>query len=197
MAPPTSAPKTKSGRSIALVLVGTVLLVLLAWSVIHRSNEGPAIPLPRIAGTCQLGVSYLQLKSTFPSMQLRPFNNDPDFKIASLKEKDHLPENLTGLDLIFYKNTLFFVSQQWETPVASKDLDAWASQYRRWVKEGGGKLQSLRDNASLREWNFQDTSTEMILRELKYNNRTERWQDLRDGANAEAQKAFEKYRIDT
>jgi len=194
-APAPTSPKVSSRKILADIL-GAAVLLFLVWIGIHRISEGPKIPLPRVAAACPLGASYLEMKSRFPKIELRSYNNDPDFKIASLKTQDGLPENLTGLDLIFFRNTLFFVSQVWETPNPQKDLDVWAHQYRRWLKEGDGKLQALGENATLREWNFRDPSTEMILRELKYNNRTEHWQDLRDGANVEGQKAFAKHRID-
>jgi hypothetical protein len=193
--PAPASPKV-SNRKILAVILGAAVLLFLVWIGIHRISEGPKTPLPRVAASCPLGASYLEMKSRFPKIVLRSYNNDPDFKIASLKTQDGLPENLTGLDLIFFRNTLFFVSQVWETPNPQKDLDVWAHQYRRWLKEGDGKLQALGENATLREWNFRDPSTEMILRELKYNNRTEHWQDLRDGANVEGQKAFAKHRID-
>jgi hypothetical protein len=193
---PTPVPSKTSSRKVVAAIIGSVLLLFLVWLGLHSFDEGPKTPLPRVAATCPLGASYEQIKALFPKIDLRSYNDDPDFKIASLKSKDKLPENLTGLDLIFFKGTLFFVSQVWETPNPQKDLDVWAHQYRRWLRKGDGNLQSLGENATLREWNFHDPSTEMILRELKYNNRTEHWQDLRDGANIEGQKAFAKHRID-
>jgi len=195
---PTTPPPAKSGpgKKIAAALVAAALIGFFAWTILHHADEGPNIPLPRLAAACQLGASYDQVKKMLPKIDLRTYNNDPDFKIATLKPTDGLPDNLVGLDLIFFKQTLFFVSQQWEKTDPQKDPDAWSTQFRRWKKEGSGVLQSLGGNATLREWSFLDPSTEMIIRELKYNNKTEYWQDLRDAANAEGQRAFAKHRID-
>jgi hypothetical protein len=191
-----ATPKGMPGRKVWLGILGGVIVLYTAWIAVHRLNEGPKTPLPRQAAAVSFGQSFDQVKAIVPQAELHPYNNDPDFKIASLKKAEELPAGLTGLDLIFYQGSLFFISQQWEQPDGQKDLDAWAKTYRRWLKEGGGKLQSLGDGATLREWYFQDTGTEMILRELKFKDRTEHWQDIRDGANQEAQKAFAKYRID-
>jgi len=191
----TDSPK-KGSKTLPLLLLGAALLGLVLFVLLKKPDQGPEIPLPRVAAACQLGAPRVELEKALPKMKLRPYNNDPDFKIVSLKAQDGLTGDLTALDLIFFKDTLFFVSQQWSTTDPQKDMEALAHEYRRWAKAGSGQPQNLGEGATLREWRFQDASTEMLLRELTYNERVERWQDLRDGTNAEAVKAFEKYRID-
>lgn len=190
------APSGGSGKKIVLGFLALALLSVLLWAVLHRADAGPKVPLPREGAACHLGESYLTVLNQYPRLKTHPFNNDEEFQIASLKDDDGLPEGVTGADLIFYKNTLFFISTQTES-AALLNPDTLAQQFRRWVKPGSGTLQNMGGNATLREWNFRDDATEMILRELKYNDKAQYWQDLRDGANADGQKAFEKYRIDS
>lgn len=128
---------------------------------------------------------------------LRPFNNDPDFGIATII-------NLTGLsgassmDVLFYKNQLYFISTLWEEDLAKQlPFPDWVKQYRRWSLASNGSGENLGSDVLLKEWHFKDQQTEMTLRDLNYSGKLQRWQDLRDGANTAAQGAFAKYRLDS
>ena len=126
---------------------------------------------------------------------LRPFNNDPLFGITTLNAQTGLSD-ASSMDLLFFKGRLYFISAMWEGDNAKKvTVDDWVHQFRRWIKPSAG-TESLGNDVSLKEWHFKDDATEMTLRDLNYNGKLQRWQDLRDGSNAEAQAAFQKYRLD-
>lgn len=141
------------------------------------------------------------LKKSLPQLQraLRSFNNDPQFGITTLKTSDGL-KGSTTVDLIFYLPTqkLYFISSMWESgDGASVPVEDWAHQYRRWKKGNSGSAENLGNNVILKEWNFVDDQTEMVLRSLDYSGKVQKWQDLRDAANEAAQNAFAKYRLET
>ena len=141
-----------------------------------------------------------KLRKKLPGMEntLRPFNDDPNFGIATL-----LPQSgLTGastVDVLFYLPTrkLYFISAMWQGDDAKGiPLEDWAHQYRRWTQASGGP-EPLGGDVQLKEWHFNDGPTEMTLRDLKYSDHSQRWQDIRDASNDAAQTAFAKYRLET
>jgi hypothetical protein len=74
-------------------------------------------------------------------------------------------------------------------------LKEWTAEYRRWNSHGADS-EPLGDKVILKEWHFVDPQTEMTLRDLNYPDHLQRWQEIRDASNAEAQAAFAKYRLD-
>ncbi len=194
----TGSVKSGQGKSGKLwpILLGLAILGLLGWGLLSKIAQGPKTPLPREAFGIKLGSSSKDAQQAIPKLVLRPYNNDPDFKIVSMKASEGIPTGLTSLDLIYYKDQLFFISQQWDGKSTGVNLDAMAHDFRRWSRKGAGNPQSLGEGASLREWYFSDGGAEMILRELKYNDQVQTWQDLRDASNPDAVAAFAKYRID-
>ncbi|HVM32243.1 MAG TPA: hypothetical protein VMU88_03850 [bacterium] len=190
-------------RAWVLGLLGLLLLVaaLGMAGVWQNLFAGPNIPLPRQNGALALGMPESQVLQFYPTAKkkLRPFNNDPAFQIADLGASDHLAAGLSSISLLFFKGQLYYVSVLWDGAAAqSIPLDDWVHQYRRWNLKGsvGHQNQVMGDKINLQEWNFSDSKTEMTLRDLNYDGKSQRWQDLRDASNAEAQAAFAKYRLD-
>jgi hypothetical protein len=182
--------------------LGFILLIVLGtgvWSTgfIQEAFAGPKIPLPRQVTEFSLGMSEDQILEKHPAVKktIRKFNNDPLFHIVTLSNKDGVAD-VTSMDLLFYKKQLYFISTMWDgdkaKTVAVKD---WAKEYRRWNNHGADS-EPLGDQVQLKEWHFDDKQTEMTLRDLNYPDHVQRWQDLRDASNSEAQAAFAKYRID-
>jgi hypothetical protein len=182
--------------------LGFILLLVVGvgvWStgIIQNAMAGPAIPLPRQTTEFTLGTDEDAILQKYPEIKksVRKFNNDPLFQIVTLTTKDGLT-GASSVDLLFYKKTLYFISTMWDgdnaKTVALKD---WASEYRRWNKRGTDS-EPLGDQVLLKEWHFADPQTEMILRDLNYPDHIQRWQDIRDASNFEAQAAFAKYRLD-
>jgi len=145
----------------------------------------------------QIAKKHSKIRKNLETLRktLRSFNNDPDFGITTLN-------NLTGLsgassmDLLFYKGQLYFISTLWEGDQAKQEpFENWVKEFRRWNRTSNGSGESLGSDVLLKEWHFKDAQTEMTMRDLNYSNHLQRWQDLRDGANAPAQAAFEKYRL--
>jgi hypothetical protein len=183
--------------------LGFILLLVTGvgvWNtgIIQNALAGPAIPLPRQTSEFALGMDEDAIIQKYPQIKksMRKFNNDPLFQIVTLTTKDGLA-GASSVDLLFYKKTLYFVSTMWDgdnaKTVALKD---WASEYRRWNKRGTDS-EPLGDQVLLKEWHFSDSQTEMILRDLNYPDHIQRWQDIRDASNSEAQAAFAKYRLDS
>ncbi|HUO57966.1 MAG TPA: hypothetical protein VMV05_07285 [bacterium] len=138
------------------------------------------------------------LKKKMPEMQraLRPFNNDPLFGITTLNNLNGL-SGASSMDLLFFKNRLYFVSAMWEGAEAqSLPFQDWVRQFRRWNSNARGSEEPLGSDVMLKEWKFSDGPTEMTLRDLNYSGKIQRWQDLRDSSDAEAQAAFAKYRLE-
>ncbi len=161
---------------------------------------GPKIPLPRQAADLSLGMPLQDVlqKYPVPKSKIRPFNNDPEFSIIDLDDKKALGENVSGLELLFYKDQLYFVSTMWDSDKAAKiPLQEWVKQFRRWGHSANSNPESLGDKVLLKEWHFADKQTEMTLRDLNYPDHMQRWQDLRDASNQPAQAAFAKYRLDS
>jgi len=182
--------------------LGFILLLVLGvgvWNtnLVQNALAGPAIPLPRQASEFALGMDEDAIIQKHPEIKksIRKFNNDPLFQIVTLTTKDGLSD-ASSVDLLFYKKTLYFVSTMWDGDKAkSVALKDWASEYRRWNKRGTDS-EPLGDQVLLKEWHFADPQTEMILRDLNYPDHIQRWQDIRDASNSEAQAAFAKYRLD-
>jgi hypothetical protein len=202
-------PKVRSPRlgakSRATVLVLLVLLLISAalWVGGFWQNlfAGPNIPLPRQNGPLSLGMPESQVLQLYPKVQkkLRPFNNDPLFQIADLTASDGIQAGWSTLSLLFFKGQLYYFSVLWDGAAAQTiPLDAWIRQYRRWNPRGnqGQQNQMMGDKINLKEWYFNDQKTEMTLRNLDYDSKSQRWQDLRDASHLEAQAAFAKYRLD-
>lgn len=193
-------PGQWKGKAIAFLFA--LLLFAGIWStgVFKSFFAGPKIPLPRDAGGFSLGMSLDDVLQRFPTAKkkLRPFNNDPDFKIVTLDTAAGVT-GATSVDLLFYlpNSKLYFISATWDGDSANTiPVTEWAHQYRRWTKNGNGVPEPLGNDVTLKEWHFDDTHTEMVLRDLTYTNHLQRWQDIRDSSNDAAQQAFAKYRLD-
>jgi hypothetical protein len=193
----------KKGRMAAWIILVLVLISTALWVGGFWQNlfAGPNIPLPRQTSQLTLGLNLEQVLQLYPGVQkeLRPYNNDPLFRIADLTPSDGLPSNLSGLSVLFFKDQLYYVLSSWEgTAAQAIPVDDWVHQYRRWNLRGGQGEQSqvLGGQNLLREWYFSDSKTEMVLRTMNYENKIQRWQDLRDASNTDAQAAFAKYRLD-
>ncbi|HET9870806.1 MAG TPA: hypothetical protein VFR02_09970 [bacterium] len=190
------------GRSAVLALLALVLVAaaLGAGGLWQDLFAGPKIPLPRQNGPLTLGMPEAQVAQLLPGSRkkLRPFNNDPDFKIADLTSADGLPTGWSTLSLLYYQGRLYYLSVMWNGDAAQAlPFDQWVRQYRRWDRgPQGHQTQSMGAQITLEEWHFTDGSTEMTLRNLGYDGKTQRWQDLRDSSDAAAQAAFSKYRLD-
>ncbi len=179
-----------------------LILLTAIWStgIFKELFAGPKIPLPRQVADLTLGMDMGEVLKKYPAIKkkLRPFNNDPQFKIVTLTTEDGVV-GPASMDLLFFlpNNKLYFVSAMWEADGAkSLPVEEWAKQYRRWNKNNSGNPEPLGNDVLLKEWHFNDTNTEMVLRDLDYANRLQRWEDIRDDANDAAQDAFAKYRLD-
>lgn len=185
------------------VLTGIAVLVLVSgiWStgVIQDRMAGPKTPLPRQNAEFTLGMMKADILAKYPKLKkkLRKFNDDPVFRIVTLEEKDGLT-SAQSVDLIFYKDKLYFISAKWqpENVAQAKTLNDMTHEYRRWSNNRRGDVENLGGQTSLREWRFKDAQTEMIMRDLDDSKTNQWWQDLRDASNTEAQDAFAKYRLD-
>jgi hypothetical protein len=191
-----AAPKWKW---IALGFIFLLVVGVGVWNtgIVQNALAGPAIPLPRQSSEFALGMDEDAIIKNHPEIKktIRKFNNDPLFQIVTLTTKDGLTD-ASSVDLLFYKKTLYFVSTMWDGDKAKNvALKDWASEYRRWNKRGTDS-EPLGDQVLLKEWHFADPQTEMILRDLNYPEHIQRWQDIRDASNSEAQAAFAKYRLD-
>jgi hypothetical protein len=193
-------PKAKAAvlTLLALLLITAALWVGGFWQNLFA---GPNIPLPRQNGTLSLGMAQAQVLQLYPKVKkkLRPFNNDPVFQIADLSAADGLAPGWSTLSLLFFKGQLYYFSVLWDGDAAQNlPFQDWVHQYRRWNLSGsqGHQNQMMGDKINLQEWNFSDQKTEMTLRDLSYDGKSQRWQDLRDASNADAQSAFSKYRLD-
>jgi hypothetical protein len=185
-----------------LASIGLLILLSALWSagVFHELTAGPKIPLPRDVAGLTLGMSQAQVAQKFPDLKkkLRPYNGDPQFKIATVDKLDGLTE-ATTMDLLFFlpNDRLYFVSTTWDgDPAAKLPFADWAHQYRRWTKTSNPGGEALGNDVLLKEYHFNDMATEMTLRDLNYTSHVQRWQDLRDASNQDAQAAFSKYRLE-
>jgi len=184
------------------VLASISILVILSgvWStgIIQDALAGPKIPLPRQDAEFLLGMTKNEIMKKYPKLKkrLRKYNDDKVFRIAKLDSADGLT-GASSVELLFYQDQLYYVSAMWDRDSAKNiPLLEWAKQYRRWGRNAKGVSESLGDQVYLKEWNFADAQTEMVLRDLNYPDHVQRWQDLRDTSNSEAQAAFAKYRLD-
>lgn len=198
-----TTPLSASGKTAILALLVLLLVVAALWMGGFWQNlfAGPNIPLPRQNGNLSLGMPESQVLQFYPKVQkkLRPFNNDPNFKIADLASTDGLESGWSTLSLLFFKGRLYYFSVLWDGSAAQTvPLKTWVHEYRRWSPHNrlGHQSQMMGDNIKLQEWYFDDQKTEMTLRDLDYEGKSQRWQDLRDASNADAQAAFAKYRLD-
>ncbi|MGH7739097.1 MAG: hypothetical protein ACREL1_03015 [bacterium] len=199
-----NASLSQSGKAAILVLLVLLLIGAALWMGGFWQNlfAGPNIPLPRQNGNLSLGMPESQVLQLYPKVQkkLRPFNNDPNFKIVDLVSSDGLEPGWSTLSLLFFKGQLYYFSVLWDGAAAQAvPLKTWVHEYRRWSPRNrlGHQSQMMGDNIKLQEWSFDDQKTEMTLRDLDYENKSQRWQDLRDASNADAQAAFAKYRLDS
>ncbi len=185
---------------LAVGLLFTLLLFGILWTsgVFKDLFAGPKIPLPRQVLNISMGMTWDQLLQKYPELKkkIRSFNDDPLFKIATLDAACGLT-GASSLDLLFFKKQLYFLSASWEGEGAKPiPLEVWQHQYRRWDKTPSQDKQPLGPQVHYKEWQFNDGLTEMTLRDLDYPDHLQRWQDLRDASNLEAQAAFAKYRLE-
>ncbi len=182
-------------------MLGVCLLVLFLFTsgILRDLFAGPKIPLPRQVGPVTLGQTLEELQPRFTSLKklLRPYNNDPQFQIATLSIQDGL-SGMSKADFIFFHNQLYFISAEWDG-AESKALpvNEWAHQFRRWNQTHHPSDEKLKDGVTLNEWNFADGSTEMTVMHLDYPGNNQTLQQLRDATNSPAQAAFAKYRLET
>lgn len=185
-----------------LGFIAFLVLLSLLWTtgLFQKWTLGPKIPLPRQVAGLSLGMNMQEVLQKYPSVKklLRPYNNDPLFNIATLPSPSG-PTGPSTLDLLFFKDQLYYVSAMWEGGnIGSVPLDEWSKQFRRWNRNKGSSIETLGSQATLKEWNFtEDGETEMVLRDLSYSDQVKRWEDLRDASNEAAQAAFSKYRLET
>ncbi len=140
------------------------------------------------------------MKKKLPEMKttLRPFNGDPQFGITTLSVLNGL-SGASSMDLLFFipNKKLYFISTTWDGADAQKlSFTDWVNNFRRWKRPTTTGAESLGADVDLKEWHFNDNVTEMTLRDLNYSGKLQRWQDLRDATNMDAQAAFAKYRLD-
>jgi hypothetical protein len=180
-----------------------ILLVLgfmFSTGMMQELFAGPKTPLPRVNLGLGFGTDLKDILEKFPGCEDRSFNNDPLFRIITLKGRQDLPEGASESELIFFEGKLYFVSAKWEDGEAVKiPVESWARQFRRWNRRFPAPSASLQGDANdtlLKEWYFDDGNTELILRNLEFKKQVNRWKDLRDTSNANAQNAFAKYRFD-
>ena len=187
-------------------MVAACLLALgfFIWNTntVQDLFAGPRIPLPRQASDFSLGMSKSEIVQRYPKIKklFRSFNGDPLFDIATLDPKVGLAPGASRVDLLFFKDQLYFISATWENgPATALPVQKWVEDFKRWNprRSSPAEVQNMGDQASLKEWNFADGKTEMTLRDLSYADHIQRWQDIRDAANEPAQAAFAKYRLET
>jgi len=193
-------PGKWKGWVIGFLFALILLTGIFSTGVLNSLFAGPKIPLPRQVIDLTLGMDMDEVLKKFPGAdkKLRPFNNDPQFRIVTLGSTNGVT-GATSLDLLFYmpNKKLYFISAMWESDTAKNiPVEEMAKQYRRWAKKSSGSPESLGNDVILKEWQFNDNSTEMTLRDLDYSSHLQRWQDVRDDTNDAAQSAFAKYRLD-
>ncbi len=186
---------------LALGILGVCLLVMFLFSsgIMRDLFAGPKIPLPRQVAQITLGQTLEELQPRFTGLKklLRPYNNDPQFQIATLTPQDGLT-GLAKVDFIFFHNQLYFISAEWDGADAKAlPVEGWAHQFRRWSKVRHPQTEKLNDQVKLNEWYFADGSTEMTVMHLDYPGNNQTLQQLRDATNSPAQAAFAKYRLET
>jgi len=201
-APAPAPAKGFPWKKTLLVGVGVLIVAgyLLSTGVVQDLTAGPKTPLPRTTLGLDFGADLKTVLARFPGSKDRPFNNDPHFRILTLKDRKDMPEGAAEAELIFFEDRLYFVSAKWEENATEKvPVDAWSEEYRRWKRRQPNDavaLQGAGQDTVLNEWYFDDGTTEMILRDLKFNQTVNRWKDLRDASNQAAQRAFAPYRFD-
>lgn len=198
-ADPLSSHAAPKWKWAVLSLILFIVLGTGVWStgIIQNALAGPKIPLPRQTTEFALGMTEDQVLQKHPEIKksIHKFNNDPLFQIVTLTPKNGISD-ASSMDLLFFKNQLYFVSTMWDGEKAkSITIKEWANEYRRWNSHGTDS-EPLGDKVILKEWHFTDPQTEMTLRDLNYPDHLQRWQEIRDASNAEAQAAFAKYRLD-
>jgi hypothetical protein len=193
-----AGPKVPLPRQVDDLTLGMTLDEVVAKYPLL--NMDPVLEKNKVHSLEELFKKKPSLKKALPQLQraLRSFNNDPQFGITTLKASNGL-KGSTTVDLIFYlpNHKLYFISSMWEsTDGANIPIEDWAHQFRRWKKGNSGSAENLGNNVTLKEWNFVDDQTEMVLRSLDYSGKVQKWQDLRDASNEAAQSAFAKYRLE-
>ncbi len=199
-ASPLPTPGQWKGKVIGFIFALIVLTALWSAGLFKSFFAGPNIPLPRQVNDFALGMNMADILQKYPlaKAKLRPFNNDPQFQIVTLGPSEGVSGPST-VDLLFYipNGKLYFMSSMWEGDGAKAiPVEDWAHQYRRWNKNSTGTPESLGNDVLLKEWHFNDSQTEMTLRDLNYTTHLQRWEDIRDASNDAAQAAFAKYRLD-
>lgn len=189
------------GKIIAFLFALILLAAIWSAGVFKKIFPGPNIPLPRQVSDFSLGMTLDEIAQKYPMLKknLRPFNDDPQFKIVTLNASAGVT-GTSSVDLLFYvpNGKLYFMSAMWDDAEAKNiPVGKWADEYRRWGKSANGNPENLGKDVSLKEWKFSDNQTEMTLRDLDYSGHIQRWQELRDASNDPAQQAFAKYRLDS
>jgi len=195
---PSSLPVPGRGKILAFLAFIIILTIVWSSGTFREWTAGPKTPLPRQAAGLSFGMTKADIIGKYPKIKkkFRSFNNDPQFQIVTLDRSAGLTD-ANSTDLLFFNDTLYFVSASWEGADAQNiPVQDWVKQFRRWNHANTGAAENLGADVLLKEWHFNDGKTEMTLRDLNYSNHIQRWQDLRDAANDAAQAAFAKYRID-
>src|ERR1041384_8075649 len=211
---PKSDPDSSSGKTsilrglfsspwkVGVLWIGGVFLVaagILAWNspLVQDLFAGPKIPLPRQVGDLSLGTPQDQILQKYPEVKnaLRPYNDDPLFKIATLQVENKVPSSLASkrekkkaspgivsekampvlgastVDLLFFQGKLYYLSATWEgDPAKAVPAAQWVEDFRRWNprRTSPTEVQSMGDQVLLKEWRYADGKTEMTLRDLNY-----------------------------
>jgi hypothetical protein len=202
--PPPASKRGLTPRKTLLVAAASLVAAgLLFFALKDRVTDafaGPRVPLPRVNLGLQFGTGLKDVMARFPGSKDRAFNNDPLFRILTLKDRRDMPEGAAEAELIFFEGALYFVSAKWEDLAAAKvPVETLSQQFRRWRLKRPApdvSLQGAGRDTVLGEWYFDDGATEMVLRDLRFNQTVNRWMDLRDASNEAAQRAFAPYRFD-
>lgn len=160
-----------------------------------RWRELPATPIPRGEGVLKLGALEADFKQAFPEARSRDFNNDPRFRVYTVKGP--LPEDAQEAEVLFHDGKLFFTSLQWEDASFRRRFETWVKQSQAFLRRGPieSPLFNTPEGYRLVEWYLEDTGTEMILRELATPEGSRFWRDLRDRTNTAALTDFAPYRL--
>jgi len=198
--PATEAGAVPSARRIARFLLPILgfALAICGLSTLRDLLMGPPVPIPRGVGGVTLGMTLGEVLHLFPEAEkkMTDFNHDPDFGVLHLVP-GHGFQGPSGMDLLFHlpSGKLFFISATWEGDGAKAiPVADWARRYRRWKLDSKPAPAPTDSKLSFQEAHFKDPRTEMVLRDLNYPSHLQRWQDLRDASNADAEVDFEKYR---
>jgi hypothetical protein len=161
----SAAPAARRGFpwKKTLLIAGAVLFVaafLHSTGAFREMMAGPKTPLPRLNIGLSFGTELKDMLIRFPGAKDRAFNNDPQFRILTLKDRKDMPDGAAEAELIFFEGKLYFVSAKWDNDAAAKvPVESWAQQFRRWKKRQPSPaiaLQGAGSDTVLNEWYFED-----------------------------------------